>query len=905
MNNFVLKQIKNFTYFILIFPITSFALSVNPIEIEGGRIYLNNTYNNPTWNHIEFKLNFSSIPEVFVVLDSNGTNPATVRIKNKTISGFDAMIVEPQGEDGPHNSQSISYLAVNKGIHKLGNHYIEVDSLQTKKVQGLYAPDGNIKGWRLIDSNISNPAVVANIQTLNNLDSNIPNDPIIPWGTAVVENNESGIYLSIDMSETSKGVFDKNETIGYMIADSNITDSFTDNNGKVVRYEVIKTSPYFVGWDDECKTVDFLNSYSQTPIVAGWKDSRAGDNGGWFRICHLDNKKIGFVVDEDRAHDSERHHIEEIGAIFAFSENFVFNSAAKNRTYKFDAWDTFRSINDRNISTKIANKDFNLTIASLDENGTNFQDFNGTVCALVGNNIKKLFFTNQSSKTVSFKIGKAIKNVRVHMAWKKDTNANCPLVEENNSTVSTDDFAIRPKRFVLSAAPPYYAGDSFGISYGALDELGNDTNDYNETLNSSFVVESNIIKKGCFQGTLNVLNFSFTNGVAKDINTTYSNLGDINITIKEKNGSEFAKVDKKDTNDSQRLISPCTVAITVKPYELNVTDISYINSTGKSWLYDAKVSDMNVTIYSTIKAFAKNSSLSLVDFNSTCYAKDVNISFSFDTNYSDSNISLEYAGIDGNLHHQNSIDKINQTYISIPSNSFIKGEANASYAYNIKRVYNRAVNPVLIKLKDVNITTSNISKLTHDGVQNLLINSDQNSTFYYGKLYTNDIETYEQNITSTLYVDIYCTNCPNGLNGFFQDSLNWYRNGYDNGVTFGGNISFYPKENVLFSSPNKSNIDINNISNTNNGKITFDISNSLNKYNMAIIHLNIPTWLWHNSYKGYNISNTSDCSTHPCINYKLIKVEGQNSIKSGLFKGADIGHEQNSTIKKVGVKVYR
>jgi len=54
-----------------------------------------------------------------------------------------------------------------------------------------------------------------------------------------------------------------------------------------------------------------------------------------------------------------------------------------HKKYQFDAWDTFRDINDRNISTKIAAKDFNLTIAALKSDSSNYQEFNGTVCSRI------------------------------------------------------------------------------------------------------------------------------------------------------------------------------------------------------------------------------------------------------------------------------------------------------------------------------------------------------------------------------------------------------------------------------------------------------------------------------------------------------------------------------------------
>jgi hypothetical protein len=46
----------------------------------------------------------------------------------------------------------------------------------------------------------------------------------------------------------------------------------------------------------------------------------------------------------------------------------------------FDAWDIFRSISDRKISTKIVGKDFNLAVTSLDQTLSALQSFNGTVC---------------------------------------------------------------------------------------------------------------------------------------------------------------------------------------------------------------------------------------------------------------------------------------------------------------------------------------------------------------------------------------------------------------------------------------------------------------------------------------------------------------------------------------------
>ncbi len=566
----------------------------------------------------------------------------------------------------------------------------------------------------------------------------------------------------------------------------------------------------------------------------------------------------------------------------------------------FDAWDTFRSINDRNISTKIVKKNFDLSIASLNETGSDYQDFNGTVCIQVNNITKKLLFNDENISNVTLNIQKAIKDTRVKISWKKNVDENCPLNNEDNSTFSTDNFAIRPDRFSITAQFPFYAGDDFNMTFQALDGDDKNTTDYNETKDISFVIESNITKAGCYQGSLNVNSFAFQNGVAKDINASYSNIGDINITIKEKTGSEFAKVDSDDTNDTARLITPAVTTINVKPYDINVTNVIYQNSTGKSWLYDANVSDMNVTVNATIKAFAKDSAIPLPDFNVTCYAKDVNVSFLYDTNYSDTNISLDTTSLEGSLYYLD----INNSSILIFASAFVSGEANASYAFNVKRVYNKPLNPVKTELKDINITTIGISKNQNSASQTGNINSTQNSTFYYGKTYVQDLETTEQNSSTSFFIDVYCNGCQNSVNSYFQDTLNWYRNELDMAVTKKTDIAILPKEGFALSSPNKNNISVSNITDANGAKISFDIVNSKNEYDTAILHVKIPRWLWYNEYKDYNDSNSSDCSTHPCIGYKLLK-NTKNSIKSGTFKGSDIGHEQNRTIKKVGIKVYR
>jgi len=307
-----------------------------------------------------------------------------------------------------------------------------------------------------------------------------------------------------------------------------------------------------------------------------------------------------------------------------------------------------------------------------------------------------------------------------------------------------------------------------------------------------------------------------------------------------------------------------------------------------------------VELNATLSAYAKGKNTALRDFNSTCYAKDINISF-LDTNITKND---DFNGTYHDIIKDKNLTDINFTNLTkdynwtIRKNDFINGKGNLSIKFNVDRNYSKAISPVNVDFADINITTTNIAKNENN------ISMDKNISFYYGRVVTQDIETTEQNITSSFLIDVYCDNCSNQINNYFQDSLNWYRNELDNGIIQKNDIKIYPKSDISLSSSDKSDINISNITDAKKGKVNFDVNNSKNIYDTAVLHVLIPKWLWSNDYRAYDDNSSSDCSTHPCIGYKLL-INSGNSIKSGIFKGSDIGHEQNRTIKKVGIKVYR
>jgi len=549
---------------------------------------------------------------------------------------------------------------------------------------------------------------------------------------------------------------------------------------------------------------------------------------------------------------------------------------------------------DYNITTKIVNKEFNLTLVSLDKN-RNEKSFTGVVCSRVidsnENNLSdwnQTNWDNDTKKTISFIINKASKDNYINIRWNKDTSKSCPL-DDYYETNSTDDFAIRPKSFDILTPNPIYAGEDFNISFKALDYLDNNSTDYNETNGSSFDIYIKELKDDCKLGNFSV-DINFSNGGNTTI-ANYDEVGDINITLKEISGSEFASVDSDDTDDNDRFITPKSVIITSKPYDLN---ISY--SVSSKWIYmDSNLTQNHIELNITLDAYAKNKSTTLEDFNSTCYAKDINLSLSANI------INLDkFNGIyhlnEGNSTYSTNADFSDINFSALDYNwtvnkdSFVKGEGNLSVWFNINRDYS-----IPISVVDVNLTNINIQTPTAKNDNNISI--DENISFYYARLLVKDINLVQQMDTSILLpVAVY------DRGEHFSKSLliNWY---------------LQDKNDINFTSVLGTSNDYVYNSDTNVSDFSTDIDIQQSEFNLSIdndseyntfvvIHIHTPKYMWYSKYVDYNDSNQSNCTTHYCIEYNYNPNATSNEAGSGSFIGSEVDNDSDINITN-GIKIYR
>ena len=436
-----------------------------------------------------------------------------------------------------------------------------------------------------------------------------------------------------------------------------------------------------------------------------------------------------------------------------------------------------------------------------------------------------------------------------------------------------------------------------------MDESNSASSDYNESENSSFSVDFNDSKNGCNTGTAQRGSVVFTDGDSGNVDINYSEIGDINISIQEIQGSEFAKVDSDDTADSDRYIEANSTVVTVKPYEINITSSSFSTSTGTRWLYDAKnIDDMFTTPLAEVSVYSKSGNL-MSDFNSSCYGSDMNITFHYDY---DAQSSTKLT-LDGNLTSLDSdITDINKTVI-LYSSLFSGGKATATYRFGVDKNVSNPINPVNVGMKDITIDTPNLSKLYGSAKDTNTLPTETNATLYYGRLRADDIKTNTSPINQKLYFEIYSSN---SLSSFPQDSINWYLNSNHTESKYGSVILSDSKVYRDIIKEGEA-LDVNFTSVTFNSDGTADLRTEIAEGVHGVAHLDIneSRWLWYvpEGYGGdYNFSDSSDCSTHPCFNISRLKIESKkNIIESGSYEGMDFNASERGSYKMRGIKLFR
>lgn len=566
--------------------------------------------------------------------------------------------------------------------------------------------------------------------------------------------------------------------------------------------------------------------------------------------------------------------------------------------FTFDAWDTFRSISDRNISTKIVNKSFDLNISSLDSTQTALQDFNGTVCSKIvdnaGNTLSgwsKSLFNTAKSATATFTLNRAVgglDSAGIKLYWKKNVDSVCPIVGEDNSSMASDRFAVRPASFTLPSANGI-AGVDFNITFAAPNFSGTASADYNESAGGSFEVNIAEHNPLCTLGTFNPIpnSFSFVNGT-KLFTTRYSEVGvlDVNITdLTKACSARYANVDCDDadvsgfyTSASDLPIGLTQGQITVKPHHFDVTG-TLTNFSGGNFTYLSD--DLNMSAALDLNITAKNGEgNTTANYSSACYAKNTDLTLVHSTIpspltkilYSETLTALN-----------TNVLNTDPWVLSLNSGLFNSGSVLPNIDFNFDRSPGKPLNPF-----DFNITSATATDADSVSGTGTPLGD---ATFVYGRARAFDVTTNEASAPNPIEFEVYSTTSSGFVSGMPQNVLKWYRNLNHDTAANG---------NVIRGGYSAGGDDIDASATPTDGLQIVTVTSVHDQ----TIHLDISKWLWYSPNYTYDYSG--NCTRHPCFNYDYTDASlGVKGVNSGTFQGSDFQMTPAKNITNKGVKLFR
>lgn len=295
-------------------------------EMEMGSITVNDTFTVPSWTTVVFQRPFPVTPLVFALPTTDGGDPATLRIRNVTTTGFQIVQTEPSANDGQHVAMPTAYLAIEPGNHQLpdGSRVLAFAHSTTSFANRLLST-----AWDTVTFPQpfgTAPAMLASIQTVANETGTPPNTPSVPFMDVALQNVSTGFFqVTLERAESVAGGVTTPESIGVLAIDNFANASFVDTFGTAVQLQSLATAANIQGYSNGCFTNSYATAFGGTPLAVASTMTRNGNNGGWLRRCTQSSGSLGLTVDEDIDNDTERNHIGEAAGIVAASTAFHVN----------------------------------------------------------------------------------------------------------------------------------------------------------------------------------------------------------------------------------------------------------------------------------------------------------------------------------------------------------------------------------------------------------------------------------------------------------------------------------------------------------------------------------------------------------------------------------------------------
>lgn len=509
-------------------------------------------------------------------------------------------------------------------------------------------------------------------------------------------------------------------------------------------------------------------------------------------------------------------------------------------TGPFDAWDPFRDLDDRNISTKIVNKSFDLNISSLNSMNNGLEIKPGITARFwlmdmdtmqhISGGGGMIDADQDSSILASFKVAEAHRNVGVELSVCSDYNGTaytlhpdpdcaaggyCAYLTQQGlckrGFFAGDLFAVRPKAFDvnLSSGDQLPAGAPLDLQFVAIDEDGTQgdplsaayrSEDYNETEMGSFFVDLNMTgSPNCAYTTANnAPPVAFQDGLfATPTSLDHVGLYEMNIYETSVCEDRYAAVDCDDKDVSPYWTKGADLPITSRQITVQIVpdhfgvDAVYADH-GNKFTYlsnfdqtDGKqiASELNLTITAQT-----GSGATALNYSSDCMARGIDVLVNYTTNGADLGNLTEiqyYEKFFGTPVDTRAI-ALQQFDMDFNKTIFVTGDKNGTAELMIRLNFDRnsrdVVEPFVVTMADVTLKDE-------DDVESI-IPIDQNSTYLYGRAHA---PRYRVGCDTTgscnsdkleIYYEFYSRDVDRALREVYapddtcrsKDAISWFQN---------------------------------------------------------------------------------------------------------------------------------
>ncbi len=254
--------------------------TLNTLTDAWQTITLDNTYANP----------------VVIVSDPtfDGSDPAAVRLQNITDDSFQLRIQEPKYKDGPHTTETVSYLVIEAGDWTLADG--------TQIAAGTYdSGQLSFKGFDTVNLTgfDATPTVLSQVQTYNGND----------WVTTRTQGQSATGFQSAMQEVEAKNMGGHvSETIGWLaIAPGTASDGDTLLQGGTTDR----------AYGNARSTVSFEAGFDTAPALIAKLGSFYGSDTANLRLDSITDTGFGVRVYEEKSLDSEIGHTTEAVSFLA------------------------------------------------------------------------------------------------------------------------------------------------------------------------------------------------------------------------------------------------------------------------------------------------------------------------------------------------------------------------------------------------------------------------------------------------------------------------------------------------------------------------------------------------------------------------------------------------------------